>query len=236
MVLTYKLSGMTCSSCEATVKADLEKIEHVQHVAVSLADNTVQITMNKHISLAKLQQTLHSKYHISDIEYAMAGSQNKSWLQTYLPVLLIFAYILIVSLMIQLQQPRFNTMQWMRHFMAGFFLVFSFFKFLDLKGFAQSYQMYDLIAKNISIWAYTYVFIELVLGLSYLLNFVPFFTNLITFIVMSLSIVGVLQSVLNKRKIKCACLGAIFNLPMSTLTIIEDALMIAMSLGMLLLN
>jgi len=51
---------------------------------------------------------------------------------------------------------------------------------------------------------------------------------------MSVSIVGVLQSVLNKRKIKCACLGDVFNLPMSTITIIEDALMIGMSGVMLL--
>jgi hypothetical protein len=54
-------------------------------------------------------------------------------------------------------------------------------------------------------------------------------TNGVTFVVMSISIIGVLQSVLNKRKIKCACLGAVFNLPMSTITITEDALMIAMS-------
>jgi hypothetical protein len=53
------------------------------------------------------------------------------------------------------------------------------------------------------------------------------------FLVMSISIIGVLQSVLNKRKIKCACLGAVFNLPMSTITIIEDALMIGMSAVML---
>jgi hypothetical protein len=51
---------------------------------------------------------------------------------------------------------------------------------------------------------------------------------------MSISIVGVLQSVLNKKKIQCACLGAVFNLPMSTVTIIEDGLMILMSLIMLL--
>lgn len=38
---------------------------------------------------------------------------------------------------------------------------------------------------------------------------------------------------MNKRKIKCACLGDVFNLPMSTITIIEDALMIGMSVIML---
>ena len=79
------------------------------------------------------------------------------------------------------------------------------------------------------IWGYAYALIELGLGIAYLINFNPLITNSITFIVMSISIIGVLQSVLNKKKIQCACLGAVFNLPMSTVTIIEDALMIAMS-------
>ena len=52
---------------------------------------------------------------------------------------------------------------------------------------------------------------------------------------MTISIIGVLQSVLNKKKIQCACLGTVFNLPMSTVTIIEDALMIVMS-GIMILN
>lgn len=52
---------------------------------------------------------------------------------------------------------------------------------------------------------------------------------------MTISIIGVLQSVLNKLKIQCVCLGAVFNLPTSTVTIIEDALMIMMS-GLMLIN
>ena len=113
--------------------------------------------------------------------------------------------------------------------MEGFFLVFSLLKLINLKGFAESYVMYDVLAKRIPVWAYIYAFVELGLGIAYLINFNPFITNSITFFVMSISIVGVLQSVLNKKKIQCACLGAVFNLPMSTVTIIEDALMIAMS-------
>ena len=135
----------------------------------------------------------------------------------------------------QFTNEKFDTMQWMRHFMAGFFLVFSFFKMLNLKGFAESYAMYDIIAKRIPVWGYIYAFTELALGIAYLINFNPLITNAVTFIVMSVSIIGVLQSVLNKKKIQCACLGAVFNLPMSTVTIIEDALMIAMSGAMILL-
>jgi len=47
------------------------------------------------------------------------------------------------------------------------------------------------------------------------------------------SIAGVLQSVLNKRRIRCACLDVVFNLPMTTITIVEDALMIVMSMIMI---
>ena len=89
--------------------------------------------------------------------------------------------------------------------------------------------MYDIVAKRIPFWAYLYPFIELGLGLSFLSNIFPLLTNSITFIVMTISIIGVLQAVFNKKKIQCACLGAVFNLPMSTVTIIEDALMIVMS-------
>jgi len=94
--------------------------------------------------------------------------------------------------------------------------------------------MYDIVAKKLKGWGFIYPFVELTLGLAYATGFQPMLTNIVTLLVMSVSIIGVLQSVFNKRKIKCACLGAVFNLPMSTITIIEDALMIVMSVGMLL--
>src|SRR5690606_25963019 len=102
-----------------------------------------------------------------------------------------------------------------------------------LNGFADSYARYDVVAKKFRSWGYIYAFIELGLGLAFALDFQPVFTNTFTAIVMSVSLIGVLQSVLNKQKIQCACLGAVFNLPMSTVTIIEDALMIIMSVAML---
>ena len=77
---------------------------------------------------------------------------TKSWLETYKPILLIFFYISLVTIAIQFKNENFNLMEAMQHFMAGFFLVFSFFKLLNLKGFAESYQMYDVIAKQVPVW------------------------------------------------------------------------------------
>lgn len=235
MTHTYKLTGMTCSSCEAKVKSALLTIENITNVIVSKDTETATITMDKHIALSDLQKVLDNKYQISAINHNEIAEQTKSWFETYKPILLIFFYITLVTGLVQFTNHHFDIMQWMQHFMAGFFLVFSFFKLLNIKGFAESYVMYDVLAKQIPVWAYLYVFIELGLGIAFLINFNPILTNSITVIVMSISIIGVLQSVLNKKKIQCACLGAVFNLPMSTVTIIEDALMIAMSAIMLLM-
>lgn len=226
---------MTCSSCETKVKSALQMIENVTEVVVTKADNSATITMNKHIPLSDLQQALDPKYTISAIQFNETEELAKSWFETYKPILLIFFYISLVVVLVQINSERFNIMMAMQYFMAGFFLVFSFFKFLNLKGFVESYVMYDVLAKRIPIWAYLYAFIEVSLGMAYLINFNPLVTNIFTFTVMSLSIIGVLQSVFNKRKIQCACLGAVFNLPMSTITIIEDALMIVMS-GYIIIN
>jgi len=238
MTHTYQITGMTCESCEAKVKGFLFSVPNITAVTVSKEDNSGTISMDKHVDLSALQEALggkNSKYQITAIHHNETTEQAKSWIETYKPILLIFGYITVIALLIQLKNDTFNYMEAMRHFMAGFFLVFSFFKFLNLKGFAESYVMYDVVARKIPMWAYLYAFIELGLGIANVINFDPFITNLVTLIVMSVSIIGVLQSVLNKRKIQCACLGAVFNLPMSTVTIIEDALMIAMSAAMLIL-
>lgn len=234
---------MTCSGCESKVQRLLSKVKGVKNTTIDLQEGTAMIEMDHHIDTATLQKALkdHPKYQLSELQHGAHTTTNGfdaeepvSWFQTYKPIILIFAYILTITVSLELVSGTFTLSRWMENFMAGFFLVFSFFKLLDLRGFADSYATYDIIAKKWYGWGYIYAFIEFALGIAFLLRFNPLITNGVTFVVMSVSIIGVLQSVLNKRKIKCACLGAVFNLPMSTVTIIEDALMIAMSLYMLL--
>ena len=150
----------------------------------------------------------------------------------YKRILIIGAYITGITLLPELKGGEFNGENWMQNFMAGFFLVLSFFKLLNNKGFAERSSTYDINAKNGLAGAIYMHFLSWG-WVSYLLEFNSLLTNATTFAVMRISIIGMLQNVLNKRKIKCACLGAVFNLPMSTVTIIEDGLMIAMSLFMI---
>lgn len=238
MTHTYQLTGMTCSSCENKVKSNLLVLPDVTAVEVSKDTNSATISMDKHIGLDALQQALggnDSKYKITANAHSEMLEETKSWAATYKPILLIFGYVTAISLLVSWQNGAINFMTFMCVFMAGFFLTFSFFKMLNLKAFAESYAMYDIVAKKFSAWGYIYAFIELGLGLSFALNLSPAVVNWVTLIVMTISILGVLESVLNKKKIQCACLGAVFNLPMSTVTIVEDAIMIAMSAAMLIL-
>jgi copper chaperone CopZ len=233
---------MTCGGCQAKVQGLLSKVSGVKNVSIDLSKGEAVIDMDKHIATEDLKAALNDypKYQLSEthpqihtVVSAIEKEEGKSWIATYKPILLIFGYITGVTFLTEYINGNFIWMRWMNHFMAGFFLVFSFFKLLNLKGFAESYSMYDIVAKKWNGWGYVYAFTELALGIAFLVGFNPILTNSVTFVVMTVSIIGVLQSVLNKRKIKCACLGDVFNLPMSTVTIIEDALMIGMSAIML---
>ena len=64
----------------------------------------------------------------------------------------------------------------------------------------------------------------------------PFAVNIATLVVMGVSTLGVVRSLVKKQKIRCACLGTVFNLPMSVVTLVEDLLMVGMSTAMLVLH
>lgn len=239
MVQKYNIEGMTCGGCVSNVKKALENLVDVEEANIQLQAPQGNLKLKNPIDVSKLQAAI-GQYKISEIESPKPKKKNdvvdlpEKSITTYKPLLLIIGFIAGVSLLVQFPFDDFSGMLWMRNFMAGFFLVFAFFKLLNLEGFAMSYQMYDIIAAKWKGWAYTYPFVELGLGILYLINVFPVFTNWITLVVLGISSVGVIKSVLDKRKIKCACLGDVFNLPMSTVTIVEDLSMVAMA-GLMLL-
>jgi hypothetical protein len=116
----------------------------------------------------------------------------------------------------------------------GFFLCqFALFKLINLSGFADGFQMYDLAAKKFRGYAYLYPFIELGLGLAYLSFSRPIATYLITIIVMGVGAVGVIGALRRGLDIRCACMGTALNVPLSTVTLSEDIAMGVMACVML---
>lgn len=236
----YQIDGITCGGCVASVQKKLSNLEHIETAEIQLEYPQAQLSLSDAISVDVLQNTLGEKYQIKEIapkKTITTSEVNHSLppksISTYKPLILIVTFIAGVSLLAQYPFSDFLGMLWMRHFMAGFFIVFAFFKLLNIEGFANSYQMYDIITARWKGWGYVYPFVELTLGILYFINFAPFYTNLATAIILGISSIGVIESNLNKRKIKCACLGDVFNLPMSTVTIVEDLTMVGMATWML---
>lgn len=231
---TYTIEGMTCEGCVAKVSHILQQHASISSVAVVLSNKSATITMSEELAVNELQHLFgtSSKYRVGAFQ-ATIDQESESVFTTYKPLLLIFIFIAATTAIASMNDGKIELMLWMRYFMAGFFIVFSFFKFLNLTGFAESYAMYDVLAKRVKVYGLVYPFLELLLGVAYLTNYEPETTYMITIFLMSFSSIGVIQSVLDKRKIKCACLGAVFNLPMSKITIIENLTMVVMACVML---
>jgi len=238
MSTSYKINGMTCDGCVSSVQKKLDAESRVKKASIQLEEPQAVIEFDTVIPIDELKQIVATagNYSIESIKDENEGENiedEKSMLETYKPLFLIVGFIAGVTGLAQFPFENFSEMMWMRHFMAGFFIVFSFFKILNIKGFADSYRIYDLLAEKWYAWGLIYPFIELGLGVSYLIDIAPVATNIITAVVLGFSAIGVIKSNLNKRKIKCACLGDVFNLPMSKITIIEDLSMVAMALIMI---
>ena len=239
MPTTHTISGMHCPACESKIIAAVEQLPDVSTARADAAAGT--LTIDGDPPTADLARAVASAgdYTLAPAAHAghPAGSQAaaaptaRSTLKGYRALAILIAYILVASFFAAV--PTFHAPEVMANFMGGFFLAFSFFKFLDLPGFVSAFKRYDLLAAGFAPWAWIYPFVELTLGVAYLARFAPIPLYIVTLVVMLIGAAGVIRSVLRKDKIRCACLGTVIDLPLGTVTLIEDIGMAAMAAVML---
>ena len=232
---------MTCGGCKASVEKYLREIDNVTNVIVNLEQGEAEIAMSNHIDTKTLQNALPEKYLLTEKqEKNVRTSSNasnfpleeeKSKLQQLKPLLLIIFYITTASIL--LNYSNWSWSAFMLDFMGLFYIVFSFFKMLDLKGFPDSFKMYDPLAKRIPIYGSIYPFIETALGLMFLLRFEVKIALIITLVILGITTIGVTKTLVDKKSIRCACLGTALKLPMTEATFIENSIMIVMAILML---
>ena len=236
---TFNIEGMTCNNCKASVEKYLNELPHISHVSIDLAKGEAEITMDKHLAAEVLQNALPEKFTVSKKEgeheltstNAPEVSQEKSKLQQLKPLLLILLYISAAGVL--LHYKDWSWSEFMLDFMGLFYIVFAFFKMLDLKGFPESFKMYDPLAKRLPIYGWMYPFIETALGLMFLMRFEVDIALIMTLVVLGITTIGVTKTLMDKKSIRCACLGTALKLPMTEATLIENSIMIAMAALML---
>ena len=232
MKTTFKISGMTCNGCRSTVENKLSSLDGVDNAQVNLTNGEAIVYSKNPISFSLISNSLPSKYkvirNIPDQDNEIIKSNKIKQLK---PLFIILGYISVTSILLNFR--NWNSTNAMLDFMGLFYIIFSFFKILDIKGFSTSFKMYDPLAKKITIYGYIYPFIEILLGLMFLTRIEVKIALLITIIILGITSVGVTKTLLNKRTINCACLGTTLKLPMTEATFIENAIMITMAIVLL---
>ncbi len=166
-------------------------------------------------------------------------SQNTLAWKSYIPLIVIIGLILLTTLVLSLkdmQGGNFSIANTISYFMIGFFLVFSGFKLIDLKGFAEGYATYDLLALRWFGYGYIYPFIELFFGLAMLLILQTKWLLWAELIVMVFSGIGVALKLARNEKFQCACLGTFLKVPLTKVTLVEDFGMAALALILILIH
>jgi copper chaperone CopZ len=220
---TLSVTGMTCANCARKVETALQQLS--ADIRVTLDPPRATVPPSLSVSAVNDALAAVGKYRVSEASpQSLLPSALSAWIAAYYPLLLIMALISVASLAGE---------SWMMSFMAGFYIVFGAFKLLDVPAFANSYARYDVIAKAFKPWGYAYPFVELALGFAFLFWFQMRAAAWAALILSLVGAVGVIQSLARRQTIQCACLGTVFKLPMSTITIIENLGMAAMAAWML---
>ncbi|WP_299890261.1 heavy-metal-associated domain-containing protein [uncultured Lacinutrix sp.] len=232
MIHKYTVTGMTCNGCKASVEKHLNALDNVIDTSVDLSEAEAIIKMSQYISIEKLQKGLPEKFSISEKQiHKQSIKEEKNNLQQLKPLFIIFGYISMASVLLHYENWDWNS--FMLDFMGLFYIVFSFFKIIDIKGFSESFKMYDPLANTIPLYAKIYSFIELILGLLFLMRIQIPIALIATIIILGITTIGVTKALLDKKVIQCACLGTALKLPMTKATFIENSIMIIMAIIML---
>ena len=152
--------------------------------------------------------------------------------KNYMPLVIIIGLISLTTIFLalrDLQHGNFTIQTTISYFMIGFFLVFAGFKITDLKGFAEGYSSYDLLARKIFAYGYVYPFIELFFGLAMILDPTSKPLLLAEIFIMGFSGIWVSIKIMRKEKFQCVCLGTILKVPLTKITIVEDFGMVGLA-------
>lgn len=122
---------------------------------------------------------------------------------------------------------------WVHYFVGLLLCSSALLKFMDMKKFADGYEMYDVIASNFRVYGYIYPFIELELGLGFMAFTANSYVTLIALPLLTISFFGAATAIYEGTDTKHASYKTILNIPLPILNLAINSLAIFMSLLLL---
>ena len=154
---------------------------------------------------------------------------------SYTPVIAVFAVAaaLAVSLSIGLLgEVGMRTVEW---FVAFSMAMLAMLKLQDVEQFSTMFVGYDLLGRRWVPYAYAYPFLEATAAVLMTGRILPWLSIPIALTIGTIGAISVFYAVyVQKREIKCACVGGGSNVPLGFVSLTENLAMIAMGIWMLL--
>ena len=152
-------------------------------------------------------------------------------LTRYRPLIVLTALTFLAGLAISMPSG-FAMTEFMHGFMGTFLLFFAALKLFDISGFKKGFVQYDLLAKRLPFYAFVYPFLELGLALGYLSFACPLYVYGFTIGLFGFGTLGVAWALRQGLNIDCPCMGTVLKVPLSTVTLSEDIIMVVMGLAL----
>lgn len=153
---------------------------------------------------------------------------------TYTPVIAIFSVSFLLSVAFSFASDNsLLSMQTAELFVALTMAVLAIQKLQDLFSFTNSFITYDLVAMKVVRYAYVYPFLEAFVGIGMIAGLPAYIIAPISLFIGGVGAVSVIKAVyIDKRELKCACVGGDSNVPLGFISLTENLFMIAAGIWM----
>ncbi|MEZ5739875.1 MAG: glutaredoxin domain-containing protein [Burkholderiaceae bacterium] len=152
---------------------------------------------------------------------------------SYSPIIAIFSMTALMSLAAAWATGRLAPLLLLEWFIAFSMCVLAIQKLRDLEGFTNQFITYDLLGMRWVRYAYFYPFGEAVAGVLMISGAGIWLAAPIALLIGSIGAVSVIKAVyVDKRELKCACVGGDSKVPLGFISLTENLMMVALAIWM----
>lgn len=155
--------------------------------------------------------------------------------ESYQPIVFVFLTALFMSLALSLNSfIKLSHFEIFQIFIANSLCILGILKLIDLESFSNQFITYDLLAQKKIKYSYLYPFIETASGILMLSQKLPILTSLMMFFIGSIGAISILKAVyIDKRELRCACVGGNSKVPLGFISLTENLIMVFMAIAIL---
>ena len=153
---------------------------------------------------------------------------------TYQPIIALFSIAALLALAFaHVALSSILTWQTLGWFISISMVLLGLQKLKDIESFSTMFLNYDLLAKRWVRYGYVYPFVETGAGLLMTAMIWPWLSVPAALIIGTIGAVSVFKAVyIDKRELKCACVGGDSNVPLGFVSLTENLMMVFMALVM----